>query len=206
MILEHNGKAPRIDASARIAPNAVICGDVTVGAGVSVGFGAVITAESGPVTLGKHVIVMENAVLRGTRRHPLQIGDHVLIGPHASLTGCAIADEVFLATGCAVFNGARVERAAEVRINAIVHLSSVLPAGATLPIGWIAVGDPAEMLPPVRHEEIWARQAPLNFPRTVFGVDRPPAGESNMKAITERYSTSLMGHLNDKILSAPDEH
>ena len=41
----------------------------------------------------------------------------------------------------------------------------MLPAGATVPIGWIAVGDPAEILPPDQHERVWAIQKPLDFPR-----------------------------------------
>ena len=53
MFLEHNGKSPKDDQTARIASNATICGDVTVGPNCSVGFGAVITAESGPVSIGE---------------------------------------------------------------------------------------------------------------------------------------------------------
>ena len=60
MLVEHEGQRPRIHPSARIAPTAVICGDVTVGADCSIGFGAVVTAESGPVTIGTSCIVMEN--------------------------------------------------------------------------------------------------------------------------------------------------
>jgi hypothetical protein len=42
----------------------------------------------------------------------------------------------------------------------------------SVPIGWIAVGDPAKILPPNRHEAIWALQEPLNFPGFVYGFDR----------------------------------
>ena len=34
---------------------------------------------------------------------PLRLGDNVLVGPRAYLTGCTVADNVFLATGTAVF-------------------------------------------------------------------------------------------------------
>jgi carbonic anhydrase/acetyltransferase-like protein (isoleucine patch superfamily) len=85
MLIEHSGKRPVIDSTARIAPTAVICGDVTVGPGTSVGFGAVLTAESGPIIVGRECVIMENAIIRGTRRHPATIGDHVLIGPGAYL-------------------------------------------------------------------------------------------------------------------------
>lgn len=105
MLLEHRGERPRIHESAYVAPTATICGDVTVGANSRVLFGAVVTAEGGAVEIGAECIVMENAVVRGTPKHPVRIGDHVLVGPRAYLTGCTVEDNVFLATGSAVFNG-----------------------------------------------------------------------------------------------------
>ena len=163
MLIEHLGKRPVIDPTARIAPTAVICGDVTVGQSTSVGFGAVLTAESGPIVVGRECVIMENAVIRGTKRHPATVGDHVLIGPGAYLSGCAIRDCAFLATGSRVFNGGVVGARAEVRINATVHLLTKLLEDATVPIGWVAVGDPARILPPEAHQEIWAMRARLNF-------------------------------------------
>ena len=198
MLVEHGGRRPEIDPSARIAPNAVICGDVTIGPNSSVGFGAVLTAESGPIAIGASCIVMENAVIRGTRRHPVAIGDHVLIGPQAYLCGCRVESSAFVATGAAIFNGAVVGTRAEVRIHGVVHLSTRLPPDGLVPIGWIAVGDPAEILPPVRHDEIWSIQEKLDFPKTVFGLDRPPPGESNMPEITRRYARLLAGHADDR--------
>ncbi len=85
MLIEHDGKRPKIDPSARIAPTAVLCGDVTIGPGTSVGFGAVLSAESGPIALGAMCIVMDNAVVRAARRYPVTIGERVLIGPQALL-------------------------------------------------------------------------------------------------------------------------
>ena len=113
MILEHHGAMPNIDATARIAPTAVICGNVLVGANTSIGFGAVLTAESGPIVIGANCVIMDTAVIRGTRRHPTEVGDNVLIGPRAYLSGCTVEDNVFLATGATVFNGARIGARAE---------------------------------------------------------------------------------------------
>ena len=101
-----------------------------------------LTAESGPIVVGRQCVIMENAVIRGTKRHPASVGDHVLVGPGAYLSGCAIHACAFLATGSRVFNGAIVGARAEVRINATVHLLTNLPEGATVPIGWVAVGGP----------------------------------------------------------------
>lgn len=200
MLLEHQGKGPHIHGSAYIAPTAVICGDVIIGENSRVLFGAVLVAEDRPVVVGSYCIIMEHAVIRGTPRHPTRLGDHVLVGPRAYLTGCTVEDNVFLATGATIFNGARIGTRAEVRINGVVHLKTVLPADAVVPIGWIAVGDPADILPPKDHEQIWAIQEPLNFPRTVFGLERAPAGETIMPELTRRYARALERHKRDRVL------
>jgi len=83
VFVEHRTKRPRVSESAYIAPTAVLCGDVTVGPHSRVLFGAVITAEGGPVTIRANCVIMENAVVRGVAAHPTVLGDHVLVGPHA---------------------------------------------------------------------------------------------------------------------------
>ena len=195
MQFEHLGARPRIHETAVVAPTAVISGDVEIGPYCQVLHGAVITAESGPITLGESVIVMENAVVRAVASNPAHIGDNVLIGPGASVSGAAIGDEVFLATGTRVFNGAEIGARSEIRINAVVHLRTVLPEDTIVPIGWVAVGDPALILPPDRHEEIAAAQRELDFPGYIFGVDRETPDV--MVQLTERYGRSLSRHADD---------
>jgi len=196
MQFEHLGARPRIHPDAVVAPTAVISGDVEIGPGCQVLHGAVVTAEGGAVTLGSHVIVMENALIRASAAHPVHIGSHVLVGPTASISGATVGDEVFLATGIRVFNGARIGERSEVRIGAIVHLRTVLPAESTVPIGWVAVGDPAQMFPPDRHDEIWALQKELDFPGFVFGLDR--STPDLMVQLTERYGAALARHADDR--------
>src|ERR671933_955528 len=118
MLLRHRGKAPSVHPDAYVAATAVLCGDVHVGAGARVLFGAVLTAEDGRVEVGERTVIMENALVRGRRRTPARLGDDVLVGPHAHVNGAVVADGVFLATGAAVFPGAIVGAASEVRIHA----------------------------------------------------------------------------------------
>ncbi|KRB39052.1 gamma carbonic anhydrase family protein [Microbacterium sp. Root180] len=196
MRFEHLGAEPRIHPDAVIAPTAVISGDVQIGADCQVLHGAVITAEGGAITLGQNVIVMENALIRATATNPVHIGDHVLVGPMASVSGATVGDEVFLATGTRVFNGARIGDRCEVRINAVVHLRTTLPPDTVVPIAWVAVGDPLQILPPDRHEEIWAAQRELDFPGYVFGLDRETP--DLMVQLTERYGRGLSRHAGDR--------
>ena len=202
MLIEHDGARPRIHPSAYVAPNAVLCGDVEVGPDCRILFGAVLTAEGGLVRLGERCIVMENAVLRGRAGHPARLGDRVLIGPHAHVNGAEIDDEAFVATGASLFPGSRLGARAEIRINGVLHVNSALPAGAELPIGWVAVGDPAQMFPPDAHDEIWAVQRTLDFAGTVTGLDPAAlAGDSAMPALTAAYAALYGRHRDDRILS-----
>lgn len=197
MLIEHGGARPAVDVSAYVAPNAVLSGAVTIGSNCSVLFGAVITADGGPVEIGSDCVIMEQSVIRGTPRHPTRLGVRVLVGPHAHLTGCTIGEDVFIATGAAVFNGARIGSRSEVRINGVVHVNSVVPPETTVPIGWVAVGDPVQLLPASEHDAIWQIQREMDFPRTVFAVDRSAAqGESIW-----RYARALrQNHSGDVVL------
>ena len=125
----------------------------------------------------------------------------VLVGPRAYLVGCTVEDDVFLATGATVFNGARIGAGSQVRINGLVHLRSVLPPRSMVPIGWVAVGDPVQILPAGEHEAIWAVQQTLDFPGYVFGQPRPAPGESMMPALMPRYAAALRRrHAEDEVV------
>jgi carbonic anhydrase/acetyltransferase-like protein (isoleucine patch superfamily) len=200
MRFRHRSKSPIVDSSAYVAPTAVLAGDVTVGPGCTIGFGAVLSAEDGAIVLGRDCIVMENAVVLATERAHTRIGDNVLVGPRAYLTGCTIEDCVFLATGTTIFNHAHIGRGAEVRINGTVHLHTHVAANATVPIGWVAIGNPAQILPPNEHEKIWEIQKTLDFPKAVFNLERPPKGQTIMPELTKRYAAHLRAHRQDQRL------
>lgn len=195
MLYEHLGARPRIHDTAVIAPTAVVSGDVEIGEGCQVLHGAVITAEGGTITLGAHVIVMENALIRATAANAVHIGAHTLIGTLSSIAGATVGEETFLASGSRLFNGSLIGPRCEVRVNAIVLRRAVLPAGTVVPIGWVAAGDPARLFSPDQEEEIAAAQPDLDFPGHVFGVDRDTP--DLMVQLTERYGTSLARHAND---------
>jgi hypothetical protein len=74
-----------------------------------------------------------------------------------------------------------------------------LEPGTTVPIGWVAVGDPARILPPDKHDEIWAVQKPLNFPQWVYGFDRDTP--EVMIHITRSLSELLGAHSDDTVLA-----
>jgi carbonic anhydrase/acetyltransferase-like protein (isoleucine patch superfamily) len=197
MLIEHRGKVPSVDPTAYVAPTAVLCGDVRIGPESRVLFGAVVTAEDGFVEIGARCVVMENALVRGRATHPARLGDDVLVGPHAHVNGSEVGSGCFLATGCSLFPGSRLGRDTEVRINGVVHVNSVLGEEALVPIGWVAVGNPARAIAPWEHEEIWRIQEALDFPRTVYGLPRSASARERMERQTEWFAA----HRDDRVIS-----
>ncbi len=186
-----------MDPSAYVAPTAVLCGDVRVGPQARVLFGAVLSAEDGLVEIGARCVVMENALLRGRADHPVRLGDDVLVGPHAHINGSEVGSGCFLATGCSLFPGSRLGRDVEVRINGIVQVNSVLDDEAMVPIGWVAVGNPARVLAPWDHDEIWRIQEALDFPGTVYRLPRGASARERM----ERQAEWFGAHRDDRVVS-----
>src|ERR1700730_5130953 len=130
--------------------------------------GAILASAGAELIIGPHTIVREGAVIRATATHPCRIGRHCLVSPNTHVVGAEIGDEVFIATGATLLHGCRLGRGVEVRLNGVVHIRTVLPQDAVVPIGWVAVGDPAQLFPPSDHNAIWAIQEPLDFPGFVY--------------------------------------
>jgi carbonic anhydrase/acetyltransferase-like protein (isoleucine patch superfamily) len=165
-------------------------------------FGAVITAEGGPVQIGANCVIMENAVIRGVPGQETRVGDDALIGPHVHLTGCVIEGGSRIGTGAVVFNGARIEAGAEVEFNAVVYVNTVVPSGVAVPMGWFAGGQPAELVAPGDWDRIRAIMGPLDYPGTVFGVAATGTG-TPMSDVARRYARGLALHHRDLIV--PDQ-
>jgi carbonic anhydrase/acetyltransferase-like protein (isoleucine patch superfamily) len=202
MLVEHRGHGPTIDDSAWRAPNAVVSGNVSIGARSRILYGAVLTAEgNASMTIGADCVVMEQAVLRAAGRFNLSLGHQVLVGPHAYLTGCSVGAQSFLATGSRIFNGAKLGRACVVALDGKVHIDTELADDARIPIGFAAFGRPARVYAPHETPGLHDELNKLNFMRYVFGIepDDKSRAEIMMDAMT-RYARGLEGHRTDKIL------
>jgi carbonic anhydrase/acetyltransferase-like protein (isoleucine patch superfamily) len=144
MIVRRNQAEPVVAPSARVAPTAQLVGDVRVGEGCVIDYGAVVASAGPPVVLGRGVVVMPNAVVRsvgGEHRpaYPVEIGDDSLIGPLAALAGCVLGEACYVATGVMVFHGARVGTGSRLGAGSIVHTAAVLPPASRVGMRQFAV-------------------------------------------------------------------
>jgi carbonic anhydrase/acetyltransferase-like protein (isoleucine patch superfamily) len=201
VLVNHAGLTPTVHPQAYVAPTAVVSGDVQVGPGARILFGAVLSSEGGPIEVGAGSVIMEHAVLRGTARHPTRLGLEVLVGPHAYVTGAQLGDHVFVATGAMVFNGATLGSASSVALGAAVHIGCRVPDETRIPIGWVAVGNPARLYSPDRVDEIRAGIEEVGgFLPFVFGTEPEMARTDAMHSAMGRYGRALSGHEHDVIM------
>jgi carbonic anhydrase/acetyltransferase-like protein (isoleucine patch superfamily) len=173
MLIRHREAEPIVDASAFVAPTAVLAGQVSVGPRARVMYGAVLDSEASKVEVGATAIVCENAVLRATSAGgadlPVVVGDHAFVGPHATLLGCTVEPACYVATGATVLQGATVSSGAVVAVGALVHANTKVPSEFFVPPNTIAVGDPLQVYAP-GDEGLPEAIRSVNFAQTAFGV------------------------------------
>lgn len=141
-------RVPRIHETAFIHPEAVIIGDVTVGAESTVWPGAVIRGDAGSVAVGARTSIQDGSVIHTTHEHPTVVGDRCVIGHIVHLEGCTIE------AGSMVGNGAIVLHRCVVRSGAIVAANSVLLNDTIVPPRALAVGSPASIKPDRARQEL----------------------------------------------------
>ena len=130
---------PTISSRAFIHPDAVIIGDVRIGADSSVWPGAVLRGDGGHIIIGNGTSVQDNSVLHTTPEWPTVVGDDCVHGHGIHLEGCTLEDEVL------VGNHAQVLHRSIIRSGAIVAANSVVLQDEEVPSGALAVGSPAHI-------------------------------------------------------------
>ncbi|MBN2296971.1 MAG: gamma carbonic anhydrase family protein [Deltaproteobacteria bacterium] len=124
--MEYLGKKPLIGRDVFIAPTAIVLGDVEIGDGSSVWYGAVIRGDQAKISIGKNTNIQDNAVLHTDLTSPLIIGDNVTIGHTAVVHGCTIEDDCLIGIGSIVLNDALVKERSVVASGSVVKERQVV--------------------------------------------------------------------------------
>jgi carbonic anhydrase/acetyltransferase-like protein (isoleucine patch superfamily) len=202
--IRHRGHAPRVDPSAYVAPTATLVGDVRIGPRVRVMYGAVLDAEGSRIEVGEAAVICEHAVLRGSAvtgtDQPVVLGDHVFVGPHATLLGCSVERCAYLATAATVLQTARLGPGAVVAVGGFVHAGAVVPAEFFVPPHTMAVGDPVRVLA-AGSDEAPAAIRDVGFAQVAFGVDASWTDRVNRYERAAEVRVEEFGaHVDDEVL------
>jgi carbonic anhydrase/acetyltransferase-like protein (isoleucine patch superfamily) len=168
-VYELDGVTPRIDPEAYVHPDAVVIGDVTIGAESSVWPHAVRRGDYGTITVGAATSIQDGTVIHAGPGFPTIIGDRCVVGHLTHLEGCTLEDESLAGSGSVVLHHAVIGQGATVGANAVVPNNMVVPPGA------LALGVPAKIFEgrsDVAMNRLSAAQYVLNAKRYGEGLRR----------------------------------
>jgi carbonic anhydrase/acetyltransferase-like protein (isoleucine patch superfamily) len=130
---------PDIHPDAYVHPDAVVIGDVTIGAGSSVWPTAVLRGDDGRIVVGARTSIQDGSIIHTTLVRPTIIGDEVTVGHNVHIEGATIGDHALISSGSVVLNGSSVGEGAIVAAGAVVSPRTQIPPRS------MAVGVPARV-------------------------------------------------------------
>lgn len=136
---------PDLSDAAFVAPNATVMGRVTVSAGVSIWYGAVVRGDVERIEIGDRTNIQDGAILHGDPGKPTVLEDHVTVGHRAVVHSAYIESGSLIGIGAIILDGVRVGRGSIIGAGAVVN-KDVPPLS-------LVVGVPAKRLREVSEEE-----------------------------------------------------
>src|SRR6204780_3784654 len=141
-LFSFEGRSPKIDPTAFVAPTATLIGDVTVEAGASVWFNTVLRADYGPIVVREGANVQDGSVLHGPPGIPVDIGPGATVAHMCVIHGAHVGPEALIANHATVLDGAVIGA------RSLIAAHSLVLAGTQIPAGVLAVGAPAQIKGP----------------------------------------------------------
>ncbi|WP_416965864.1 gamma carbonic anhydrase family protein [Streptomyces sp. Agncl-13] len=139
LIMGIGGREPKVDESAFVAPTASVIGDVTLSAGASVWYGAVVRGDVERISVGAHSNIQDNCTLHADPGFPVSVGERVSVGHNAVVHGATVEDDCLIGMGATVLNGAVIGA------GSLVAAQALVPQGMVVPPGSLVAGVPAKV-------------------------------------------------------------
>ncbi|MBO4400710.1 MAG: gamma carbonic anhydrase family protein [Selenomonadaceae bacterium] len=153
IVLSYKGKKPKIADNVFVAPNCSIVGDVKIGTGSSIWFGAAVRGDFQPVTIGVFTNIQDNATVHVMGDVPTEIGNYVTIG-HNALVHCrSIGNNTLIGMGSIILGYS------EIGENCIIGAGTLLPQYKKIPNNCLVFGNPAKIMRAIRDDELEALRA-----------------------------------------------
>lgn len=158
-LFSFEGHSPSVDPSAFIAPTASLVGDVTVEAGASVWYGAVIRGDYSAVIIRAGANVQDGAVVHGPPGEATEIGPGATVAHNCVVHGAILEEECLVANGAIVLDGARIGARSLVAAGAVVSSNQEIPAGV------LVAGVPAQVKRQIEGtpSEFWVKANPSAY-------------------------------------------
>lgn len=155
-IFPYKGVWPTIADDVFIAPGAMVIGNVTIGAGASLWYNAVVRGDNAPIIIGCRTNIQDNCTLHVDADAPLTIGDECTIGHNAVVHGATLGDRVLVGMNAVVLSHARVGS------DTIIGACALVNEHKQIPDAVLALGIPAKVIRPLSKIELTSLQESAN--------------------------------------------
>lgn len=140
MIKNFRDKKPNLHETAFIADDAVIIGDVEIGANSSVWYGSILRGDVNFIRIGARTNIQDACVLHvSSKTHSTILEDEITLGHRVTLHGCYIETGCLIGIGAIILDGARVGR------NSLVAAGSLVTPDTQIPEKSLVMGSPAKV-------------------------------------------------------------
>ncbi len=140
-------KDPQVPASAYVAPQATLIGDVRLGDQASVWPACVLRGDINYIQIGDRSNVQDGTIVHLADDFPVTVGDDVTIGHAAIIHACIIENECLVGMGATVMDGSVIGH------NSIIGAGALVTPGTRIPPGSLVVGSPAKVKRSLSDEE-----------------------------------------------------
>lgn len=148
MIKDLKDKKTKIDKDTFIADSADVLGDISIGKGTSIWYGAVARGDISYIKIGEHTNIQDNATVHVDTNQPTEIGNYVTVGHNAIVHGCKVGDNSLIGMGSIILNGAVIGE------NSIIGAGSLITEGTIIPPNSLVIGSPGKVRRQITESEI----------------------------------------------------
>lgn len=134
------GVVPVVHPEAFVHPNAVLIGDVHVGAGAYVGPLASLRGDFGRIELGAGANLQDSCVMHSFPGAACTVEPEGHVGHGAVLHGCIVRSGAMVGMNAVVMDGA------DIGTRALVAANAFIPAGLVVPPDHLAAGNPGKVI------------------------------------------------------------
>ena len=147
-IYQLEDRIPQIDASAWVAPNAVVIGLVECAEFSSIWWNAVLRGDNEPILIGARSNVQDSCVFHTDPGAPLIIEADVTVGHKVMLHGCRVGTGSLIGIGTTILNHAVIGE------HSLVGAGTLIPERKVFPPRSLIMGTPGKVIRELTDDEV----------------------------------------------------